>query len=197
MLIKGISIFLKFIHILDQEMPYWFCWKFIFCFYFHVLINYTTSTIYINIFVWLLQSEGILDLLLKSQHLDPLVFIDMMDFCILHGYKISRDFMTRKVHSVKALQNCEQIQSWLQKTFETVPSLSNICRNLIRQQLSIRKKSRLQKSIENLPLPFLLKDFLAFKGEECESLLKLTFWELSCHFIQSISLCFTEELSYS
>lgn len=131
--------------------------------------------IYINIFVWLLQSEGILDLLLKSQHLDPLVFIDMMDFCILHGYKISRDFMTRKVHSVKALQNCEQIQSWLQKTFETVPSLSNICRNLIRQQLSIRKKSRLQKSIENLPLPFLLKDFLAFKDEECESLLKLTF----------------------
>lgn len=121
------------------------------------------------------KSEGILDLLLKSQHLDPLVFIDMMDFCILHGYKISRDVITRKVHSVKALQNCEQIQSWLQKTFETVPSLTNICRNLIRQQLSIRKKSRLQKSIENLPLPFLLKDFLAFKDEECESLLKLTF----------------------
>uniref|UniRef100_K1R2E2 Putative glycerophosphodiester phosphodiesterase 5 n=1 Tax=Magallana gigas TaxID=29159 RepID=K1R2E2_MAGGI len=121
------------------------------------------------------KSEGILDFLLKSQHLDPPVFTDMMDFCLLHGYKISRDLMTRKVQSVKALQNCEQIQRWLQKEYETVPLLSNICRNLIRQQLTIRKKSRLKKSIENLPLPFLLKDFLAFQDEECESLLKLTF----------------------
>lgn len=121
------------------------------------------------------KSEGVLDLLLKSQHLDPPVFTDMMDFCILHGYKLPRESMARRIQSVKALQNCEQIQCWLQKTFETIPSLSNICRNLIRQQLSQKKKSCLKKSIENLPLPLLLRDYLAFTDEECESLWKLPF----------------------
>ena len=140
---------------------------------FHCTINMLYPLCY-TLFLSL-QTEGVLELLLKSQHLDPLVFMDMMDFCILHGYKISRDSITKKVLAVKALQNCEQIQSWLQGVLETVPTLSNICRNFIREQLSSSNNRLIQKNIAKLPLPPILKDFIAYQDEECESLLKLSF----------------------
>lgn len=142
--------------------------------HFHCTINMLFPLCYT--FLLSLQTEGVLELLLKSQHLEPLVFMDMMDFCILHGYKISRDSITKKVLAVKALQNCEQIHSWLQEVLETVPTLSNICRNFIREQLSSSNNHLIQKNIAKLPLPPILKDFIAYQDEECESLLKLSFW---------------------
>ncbi|XP_061183603.1 glycerophosphocholine phosphodiesterase GPCPD1-like [Saccostrea echinata] len=121
------------------------------------------------------KDEGILEFLLKTQHFDPKVFTDMMDFCILHDYKLCRESISKKVLSVKSLQECEEIHDWLQRVMQTVPSLSAICRNFLRQQLSSCMKTQIQKSIEKLPLPPLLKDYLAFKDEECESLLKISF----------------------
>ncbi|KAL5005814.1 hypothetical protein ScPMuIL_016972 [Solemya velum] len=107
------------------------------------------------------KGESFSSLLLQNKHLTAQQVMKTMDLIINEGYNLHNDTVLKWNKLVLKLTNEKAYSPWLQDKQERVPPLSSLCRCHIRKQLSVCRRGKgISKSINKLPLPQIMLDFM-------------------------------------
>ena len=88
--------------------------------------------------------------------------LETVQTLVLCGYNVIDDQWLQKNENLAETLSDKHIVHWLRVKQETIPQLAELCRNVIRREITCNNNDcTLLDSVQELPIPPLLKDFVS------------------------------------